>query len=134
MWVALHPALKDEIVGVWDQIKPLVKVVQKYRGALTFHMTNDPADFARGWEAFWDQTHIEAFAEAQRVFLMLNKKLAEMESSSEFREEIRAVLEKDAALSQRVTGTSPPQTWSDLILKLAFKELDVPHYMRFRNP
>jgi hypothetical protein len=97
-------------------------------------MTNDPADFVMGWEAFWNQPPIEAFAEAQRVFLVLNKKLAEMESSVEFREEVRKVLEQDAALSQPVTGASPPQTWLDLILKLAFKELDVPNYMRFRNP
>jgi hypothetical protein len=34
MWIALHPTLKDEILSVWNQIKPLVKVVQKYRGAL----------------------------------------------------------------------------------------------------
>jgi hypothetical protein len=134
MWIALHPTLKDEIVSVWNQIKPLVKVVQKYRGALTFHMTNDPADFVMGWEAFWNQTQIEAFAEAQQVFLVLNKKLAEMESSVEFREEVRKILEQDAVLSQQVTGASPRQTWLELILKLAFKELDVPNYMRFRNP
>jgi hypothetical protein len=134
VWIALHPTLKDEILDVWHQMEPLVKVFQKYRGALTFHMTNDPADFAKGWEAFWDQTQIEAFTEAQRVFLALNKKLAAMESSVEFREEIRRVLEQDAALSLQVTGSVPPQTWRDLILKLAFRELDDASYMRFRNP
>ncbi len=134
VWIALHPTLKDEILAVWHQMEPLVKVFQKYRGALTFHMTNDPADFAKGWEAFWDQTQIEAFAEAQRVFLVLNKKLAEMESSVEFREEIRTVLGKDPKLSQQVTGSVPPQTWGDLILKLAFRELDDKNYMRFRIP
>jgi hypothetical protein len=134
VWIALHPTLNDEILAVWHQMEPLVKVFQKYRGALTFHMTDDPADFAKGWEAFWDQTQIEAFAEAQRVFLVLNKKLAEMESSVEFREEIRKILEQDSVLSQQASGSVPPQTWRDLILKLAFRELDDKNYMRFRNP
>jgi hypothetical protein len=68
------------------------------------------------------------------VFLVLNKKLAEMESSVEFREEIRKILEQDSVLSQQVSGSVPPQTWRDLILKLAFRELDDKNYMRFRNP
>jgi len=134
IWIALHPTLKDEILAVWHQMEPHIKVFQKYRGALTFHMTNDPADFATGWEAFWDQIQIEAFAEAQRVFLVLNKKLAEMESSIEFREEIRKVLEQDPVLSQQVIGVVEPQTWQELILRLAFRELDDKNYMRFRNP
>jgi hypothetical protein len=134
IWTALHPTCKDEIVAVWNQMEPLVKVFKKYRGALTFHMTNDPADFAQGWEAFWGQSQIESFAEAQRVFLALNKKFAEMESSVQFREEIRKVLEQDPVLSQQATGAEPPQTWRDLILSLAFRELDDKNYMRFRNP
>jgi hypothetical protein len=134
LWIALHPAYKGEIIGVWKQIEPLAKVIKKYRGALTFHMTNDPAEFASGWEAFWDQKFSDDFTEAQRVFLALNKKFAEMESSAGFRDEIRKVLEQDAALSKQVPGASPPQTWLDLLLKLAFRELDDPNYMRFRNP
>jgi hypothetical protein len=97
-------------------------------------MTNDPAEFASGWEAFWDQKFNEDFIEAQRVFLVLNKKFAEAESSVGFREEIRKALEQDAGLSKQVPGSAPPQTWLDLILKLAFRELDDPNYMRFRNP
>ena len=134
IWITLHPTFEDEIVGVWKQIEPLVESIKKYRGALTFHMTTDPAEFASGWEAFWDLTNIEAFTEAQGLFLVLNKKFAEMESSIELRDEIREVLEHDAVLSRQVTGASPPQTWLDLILKLAFRELDNPNYMRFRNP
>lgn len=134
LWIALHPTFRDEIVGVWNQIEPLAKVIKKYRGALTFHMTNDPSEFASGWAAFWDHNFNEDFTEAQRVFLVLNKKCEEMESSTGFRDEIRKVLEQDAGLSQQVPGASPPQTWLDLILKLAFRELDDPNYMRFRNP
>jgi hypothetical protein len=134
LWIALHPTSKAQIVGVWNQIEPLAKIIKKYRGALTFHMTNDPAEFASGWEAFWDQKFNEDFIEAQRVFLVLNKKFAEMESSVGFRDEIRKVLEQDAGLSMQVPGTAPPQTWLDLILKLAFRELENPNYMRFRNP
>ena len=134
LWIALHPTFRDEIVGVWNQIEPLAKVIKKYRGALTFHMTNDPSEFASGWGAFWDQKFNEDFTEAQRVFLVLNKKFAEMESSTGLRDEIRKVLEQDAGLSQQVPGALPPQTWLDLILKLAFRELDDPNYMRFRNP
>lgn len=39
------------------------------------------------------------------------EQLAKMESSAEFREEIRIVLEKDAASSLEVNGIMPPQTW-----------------------
>ncbi len=134
MWVALHPNLKDEILAVWNQIRPLAKIIQKYRNALTFHMTTSPTEFALGWEAFWDQKFNEDFTEAQRVFLVLNKKLAEMESSIEFRDEIRKVLERDTQLSRPVPGVSPSETWLERILKLAFRELDNPNYFQFRNP
>jgi hypothetical protein len=125
IWIALHPILKDEIVAVRNQIELLAKVIKKYRGALTFHMTNDPAEFASGWETFWDKKFNEDFTEAQRVFLVLNKKLAEMESSIEFRDEIKKVLEQDATLLRPVPGALPPATWLELILKLAFRELGV---------
>jgi len=134
IWLALHPTLKGEIVTVWGQIEPLAKIIKKYRNALTFHMTGDPAEFSLGWEAFWDQEFNDDFIEAQRVFLALNKKLVEMESSAEFRDEVRKVLEQDVKLSRPVTGASPSQTWGELILKLAFRELDNPNYFQFRNP
>jgi hypothetical protein len=134
MWVALHPTLKDEIVGVWKKIEPLAATVRKYRGTITFHMTNDPADFVHRWEAFWNQEFIEEFSEAQRVFLVLNKKLAEMESTAEFREEIRGVLADDPQLAQPVPDRDPSEGWSELILKLAFRELETPNYFRYRNP
>jgi hypothetical protein len=134
MWLALHPDLHDEILAVWKKIDPYVKTLKKYRGTVTFHMTNDPAEFVSRWEAFWNQKFIEDFSEAQRVFLELNKKLAEMESSTEFRDEVRKVLEQDLRLVQPVPDRSPTETWSELILKLAFRELDTPNYFRYRNP
>ena len=134
MWIALHPTLTDEILVVWKKIEPYVGTLRKYRGTVTFHMTNDPAEFVSRWEAFWDQKFIEDFSEAQREFLELNKRLAEMESSTEFRDEVRKVLEQDGRLTQLAPGEPPTQTWSELILRLAFRELDTPTYFRFRNP
>jgi len=134
MWIALHPELESQIVAVWNQIEPLAKVIKKYSGALTFHITNDPAEFALGWEAFWDKKFNDNFIEAQRQFLVLNKKLAELDSNPAFREGVKQALERDGRLSRPVLGASPPQTWLELVLKLAFRELDNPGYFQFRNP
>ncbi len=134
MWKALHPTLADEIVAVWERIKPFETTLRKYGGTITFHMTNDPARFVSGWEAVWNMKFVEEFGEAQGVFLALNKKLAEMESTPEFRDEIRKVLERDVRLAQPVPDLSPTRPWSDMILKLAFRELDIPNYVRLRNP
>jgi hypothetical protein len=134
LWLALHPSLNDEIIAVWRSIEPLVATVRKYRGTITFHMTSNPTEFVSRWEAFWNQKFIEEFSTAQGAFLALNKKLAEMDSSVTFRDEIRGILEQDPRLTQPVPDRSPSQTWSDLILKLAFRELDTPNYFRYRNP
>ncbi len=112
MWVALRPELENEIVAVWNQIKPLADVVRKYRGALTFHMTNDSAEFASGWQAFWDQKFIQDFIEAQGEFLALNKTFAELESSPAFRDEVRKVLERDGRLSRLPGLRRPSLGWN----------------------